>query len=190
MAGYTYQADTYCMRHVAPEVLRIAYGNGQITEADASPLALAVLDLTQGNLSEQNLETLSESVLDRLAPMLGIVDRLDERTYDSEDFPKYFPRSEDDEVCAVCGNVIASDHLERPEVTRAREDAEQRAYENAARSAHDAITSAAIIGRAYGRTMDSEESARIAVDAIMADLAILRGQDQDVPMINYAGTVL
>lgn len=72
--GYTYQADTYC-----PGCIEGAYGDNTYSAA-----------------------MFPEEALDALAASAGI-DRMDERSYDSEDFPKVVFHAEDDETCADCG---------------------------------------------------------------------------------------
>lgn len=83
IVGYTYQADTFCPKDVI-EVL--------IERGEASPAA-------------RDMRT--EDALDQIAGANGI-DRQDERTFDSGDFPKVIFESdvEGDERCAECGEIL------------------------------------------------------------------------------------
>ena len=81
--AYTYRADNYC-----PDcILHI-----MIVHGDASP---AVLDRLYDPTDSL------ESILDYLADCQAI-DRADERTFDSGEFPKVIFTTENDEHCGLC----------------------------------------------------------------------------------------
>ena len=90
VVGYTYQADEYhgwC-------VLDMLTGKhtAQVDNLDPSLVEFGT----------------TESVLDALAGELGI-DRTDEHSYDSDDFPKVIFASQvesDDEICGSCGEPL------------------------------------------------------------------------------------
>jgi len=83
IAGYTYNADIYCRMHIVPAI----DGQAEVPEAEV------------------------EAKLDYLAKMLGI-DRYDERSFDSGDFPKVIFESqaceEEHDVCGFpnCGTRL------------------------------------------------------------------------------------
>lgn len=93
IVGYTYRADLYCPGCILEAMVR---------HGDASP---AVRDFTES----------VESTLDHLADCMAL-DRSDERTFDSGDFPKVVFRdslvSEGDDAyperCGSCGEVLGS----------------------------------------------------------------------------------
>lgn len=83
IAGYGYRADIYC-----PEcIIEIMIARG-----DASP---AARDMPP------------ETVLDQCAGAMGI-DRYDEATYDTKEFPKvaFVSDVDDDDTCTVCRQPI------------------------------------------------------------------------------------
>lgn len=89
IAGYTYQADIYC-----PECTQTIAAHGL---EDKVPQGDPWQNTGTGEQS-------AEDLLDRWAQSLGI-DRYDERSYDSDDFPKVvFDDSllEEGEVCGNC----------------------------------------------------------------------------------------
>lgn len=83
VAAYTYQADIYCGHCLVLQLL---------SAGEASP---AALDMP------------TEDVLDQLQHNFGI-DRYDEHSYDSGDFPKvvFGTSLEDDERCGACGERL------------------------------------------------------------------------------------
>lgn len=88
--AYAYRADEYCPRCI---VRALPTGEGEAYDGWA--LASGVRMTTEENLSE-------------IAAAFGI-DRMDERSFDSGDFPKViFADSETDSPyhCAVCGDLI------------------------------------------------------------------------------------
>ena len=89
IVAYTFRADLYCPECVADHVA-----------------ALPVLS-THGGARRQAYET-TENYLDRLGGVLA-VDRADERSYDTEDFPKVvFASDLDHDLCGECGADVLS----------------------------------------------------------------------------------
>jgi hypothetical protein len=86
IVAYTYKADIYC-----PECI---------------PGQLSVIGLS-GMDSRGSFEETVEAFLDLLARFSGI-DRHDERTFDSDDFPKvvFSVQVEEPEFCGHCGSEI------------------------------------------------------------------------------------
>lgn len=84
IVAYVYRADLYC-----PECL-----------PDVMQRRADLLDVYPAGFN-------TEAWLDRCAEVLGI-DREDESTFDSDDFPKVVFRDqlEDDERCGRCGRVL------------------------------------------------------------------------------------
>jgi len=96
IAGYTYNADTYCPDCI---IAALPTGDGQAFDgwATVAPFdgwATIVLPMsTEDNLSE-------------IAYAFQI-DRMDERSYDSGDFPKViFESSVEDDICTTCGRGL------------------------------------------------------------------------------------
>jgi len=93
IAGYNYNGDTYC-----PDCIigALPTGDGQAFEGWATvafPMIPMVRMSTEDNLSE-------------IAYAFGI-DRMDERSYDSGDFPKVvFESSVEDDICTTCGREL------------------------------------------------------------------------------------
>lgn len=85
--GYTYRADVYC-----PDCVIANLRTGPEEEFDGWALAEGVRMSVEENLAE-------------IATAFGI-DRMDERTYDSGEFPKVIFRGED-EQCGICGVPLA-----------------------------------------------------------------------------------
>jgi len=86
IVGYTYAADTYC-----PDCIigALPMGDGQAFDGWATSVPMSVED----NLNE-------------IAFAFGI-DRMDERSFDSSDFPKVvFQSSVEDDICTTCGQEI------------------------------------------------------------------------------------
>lgn len=83
IVGYTYKADNYCPTCVIERMVR---------DGDASPAAC-----------DMRVET----VLDQIADANGI-DRYDEATFDSGDFPKVIVRTmrDGDPICGNCGELL------------------------------------------------------------------------------------
>lgn len=82
IAGYTYRADTYC-----PECIVVAL----VQAGEASP---AGYDMR------------AEDLLDQIAGA-NAIDRGDERSFDSGDFPKVIFESDvEDDICAGCGDPL------------------------------------------------------------------------------------
>jgi len=83
VVGYTYQAENLC----ATCLIETMLANGE-----ASPAA-----------RDMNTET----ALDQIAGA-NAIDRMDEYTFDSDDFPKviFADSVEDDETCGVCGDAL------------------------------------------------------------------------------------
>lgn len=91
IVGYTYAADTYCWGECVIQALLTGDGerfDGWALAAGADPMS------TEDNLTE-------------IAMAFGI-DRMDEYSFDSDEFPKViFADSVDsDEVCAGCGGPL------------------------------------------------------------------------------------
>lgn len=89
IVGYTYQAETYC-----PRCIIKAMG----------------IDPREYWVPEPGITPSTEDELAIIAPALGI-DRLDEFTFDSGDFPKVIFASSIDEyeTCAACGADLVED---------------------------------------------------------------------------------
>lgn len=90
IVGYTFRTDNYCPRHVID-----ALPTGPGEAFDGWALAPGVHMTTEDNLSE-------------LAAAFGI-DRTDEYSYDSGDFPKVIFASQvesDDDTCVTCGEPL------------------------------------------------------------------------------------
>lgn len=89
VVGYMFNADTYC-----PDCIVGALPTGEGGAYDGWKLASGVVMSTEDNLSE-------------IAYAFQI-DRMDERSFDSGDFPKVIFASsvEDDEYCATCGETL------------------------------------------------------------------------------------
>jgi hypothetical protein len=85
IVGYTYRAANYCDDYycIVSKVLK------------------------DRGLEGHGLSFLTEEALHRLAVSEGI-DRYDERTYDSDDFPKIIvsDQIEEDETCDKCGRYL------------------------------------------------------------------------------------
>ena len=89
IAGYTYAADTYCTGCILDA---LPTGEGGAFDGWR--------DMTGRMTPEQNL--------DELATAFGI-DRYDESSYDSGEFPKVvFVDGADDDVCGACGEELLS----------------------------------------------------------------------------------
>ena len=81
IVGYTYRAETLCPDHI---VAQLTANPGDVNHADA----------TIGN---------AEAHLDLLARLKGI-DRMDEHSFDSGDFPKViFSSATEGDTCDKCG---------------------------------------------------------------------------------------
>lgn len=92
IVGYTYKADIYCPEHVGIEVARDIDKTGKTV------------------IGQQNWET-TEQYLDRVQGFLGIRNRYDEHSYDSDNFPKVIfadQTLEDSDVCCECGEGLES----------------------------------------------------------------------------------
>lgn len=83
IVGYTYQADNYC---------KVCTIQRMISQRKAAPAAL---------------ELPAEEALDQIASA-NAIDRYDETTFDSGDFPKVIFRDSatDDETCGLCGKPL------------------------------------------------------------------------------------
>ena len=81
IVGYTYNAETYCENGII-----LAMGEYQRSDESA------------------------EHALDRIAMRRGI-DRMDERSFDSDDFPKviFASQVESPEICGSCGSDLIID---------------------------------------------------------------------------------
>lgn len=92
IVGYAFRADTYC-----PSDIVGALPTGEGEPFDGWALAPGVHMTTEDNLDE-------------IAFAFGI-DRQDEHSFDSWDFPKVIFASsvEDDEYCAVCARPLFED---------------------------------------------------------------------------------
>jgi len=88
VVGYQYQADFFC---------------------PACQLDLVTMDLVEQGIRFAVLPD-AESALDALAERAGI-DRNDEWSYDSDDFPKVIFRdqADDDTACGRCGRTIGTE---------------------------------------------------------------------------------
>jgi hypothetical protein len=89
IVGYTFNADQYCPACIT-EMLPVGEGEAY----DGWRLASGVRMTTEGNLDE-------------IAYAFGI-DRMDESSYDSSEFPKviFASQIEDDEYCGRCHNLL------------------------------------------------------------------------------------
>lgn len=89
IVGYTYRASLYCGTCVVD-----ALPTGEGEKFDGWKVAEGVTISTENNLAE-------------IAEAFGI-DRMDESSFDSEDFPKVVFRDscEDEETCEECGAVL------------------------------------------------------------------------------------
>jgi hypothetical protein len=89
IVGYTFNAEVYCPEHIID-----ALPTGEGEAYDGWKLAEGIRMSTEDNLNE-------------IAYAFGI-DRHDERSFDSGDFPKVIFSSdvEDAEYCTVCGREI------------------------------------------------------------------------------------
>lgn len=87
--GYTFRADTYC-----PECINDALPTGEGEPYDGWGVASGV-------------RSSPEDLLNETALAFGI-DRNDERTFDSDDFPKviFVSQVEDHETCGGCGRTL------------------------------------------------------------------------------------
>jgi hypothetical protein len=83
IVGYDYRASRYCPTHLIEQL---------VADGDASP---AAIDMNE------------EEVLDQIAGANGI-DRRDERSFDSGDFPKVVlsVNTEGEDACETCGEVL------------------------------------------------------------------------------------
>lgn len=89
IAGYTYAADQYC-----PSCIIAQLPTGPGGAFDGWALAEGVSMSTEANLAE-------------IAAAFSI-DRMDERSYDSDEFPKviFAIQLEEDERCGACGEEL------------------------------------------------------------------------------------
>jgi hypothetical protein len=88
IVGYTFLADTYCPECVCEAILTDYY-SGDEEQADRMNDVSSVFESAEWNLN-------------RFAEILGI-NRQDETTYDSDDFPKViFADSVEDDICGKC----------------------------------------------------------------------------------------
>ena len=86
IVGYTYAADTYCPDCI---ISALPMGDGQTFDGWGTSVTIS----TEGNLDE-------------LALAFGI-DRMDERSYDSGEFPKViFESNVEDDYCTTCGREL------------------------------------------------------------------------------------
>lgn len=89
VVGYVYRADVYCPRHIVD-----ALPTGEGEAFDGWALAAGATPMS----AEENLAEIAEA--------FGI-DRMDEWSYDSWDFPKViFASSHEFEVCGMCGESL------------------------------------------------------------------------------------
>jgi hypothetical protein len=184
---FTYQADTYCERHGATELVRVAIANDAITGTVAGDLASAALDLAFASLSEWQVSALVEALLDRAAEALG-VDREDLYSFDSDDFPKP-GETESDEVCATCGIVI-SDGRTVAEI-EAAPAAVQSMLEGLAWSITSELEEESLMCRVFDRPESFDVAREIASRIIHAELdASRQGTPSELPHPTYAGLVL
>lgn len=78
IVGYTYKADVYCPEDVVKEVCK-----------------------NQG-IEGHGLSHIPEEALDLMARFRGI-DRYEEKTFDSDDFPKViFADQDEGDICCIC----------------------------------------------------------------------------------------
>lgn len=92
IVGYMYEADLYCPEHIVEQLARRQWA--------ADPVEA-------GRVIERCARDSAESALDALAHDLAI-EREDETTFDSDDFPKVVLAGmlDGDEHCGKCGEEL------------------------------------------------------------------------------------
>lgn len=89
IVGFTYQGDLHCIDCVSELVAKAIDKTGIVF------------------IGRQDWETTDE-YLDRAAPFLGVRDRYDETTFDSDTFPKvvFADQVEDTITCGTCTAIV------------------------------------------------------------------------------------
>lgn len=88
VVGYIFRADLYCPAHIGAAVAADARYDGWALAPGAAPMT-------------------AEADLDEIAVAFGI-DRHDETSFDSDDFPKvvFAHEAADDAECVTCGEAL------------------------------------------------------------------------------------
>lgn len=182
MFAYTFRAEILCATHAASETCRYAADrNGADLDA-LGRLSLALWDVQALGTVSHSAETLAESALDSLAEIIGIADRHDTHTYDSDEFPKGVdPYSlTDTDACAVCGVVIDDPHgstLAEIRLARMPEIADR--LESAMSEICDEIESTELDATVFRWT--PRDARDIVIDTLSAVIAEIRNPDENAP---------